>query len=105
MSQDTLSLYSSHLTKYGETEIKKAMLKLALEPRREGETAFPDLATVDQAIRREIGATRTKIGDCRVCGNMRMVVEYDAQGDREAKDCECRKLWWKENGIDDKNRH
>jgi len=72
---------------------------MALTPKEPYEKDWPDLATFDKEVRKAVGATRSKIADCPVCHNMRMVIEVDADGNRAAKDCECRLLWRKENGI------
>lgn len=49
MSPETLKLYSSHLAKYCVEDVRIAVSGLSLLRRKEGETAFPDLATIDDA--------------------------------------------------------
>jgi hypothetical protein len=53
VSNATLEIYCSHLSKYSLQDIRAAVSKLSLLKRAEGETAFPDLATLDEAVRCE----------------------------------------------------
>ena len=50
ISQQAFEVYSTQLQKYELEDIKAAITKLSLTRRREGETAFPDLGTVDEAV-------------------------------------------------------
>ena len=51
MSQQSLELYSSELSRHEVQDIEAAVRKLMYRRRGEGETAFPDLATLDEEIR------------------------------------------------------
>lgn len=51
ISAQTLQVYSSRLTRYDLQDIQAAFDLLAITRRQEGETAFPDLGTVDEAVR------------------------------------------------------
>ena len=46
VSNATLELYSSHLAHFQLEDVREGLRKLSLRRRQEGETAFPDLATV-----------------------------------------------------------
>lgn len=50
VSPETLKLYSSDLAKYGIDDIRAAVGHLSHLRRKEGETAFPDLAMLDDAV-------------------------------------------------------
>jgi hypothetical protein len=51
-----LALYASDLEKYSPLDIEKALMLIASVPRREGETAFPGVATILEAVRGVIRA-------------------------------------------------
>ena len=51
VSLPTYEIYASRLAKYELCDIRAAIEKLCLTPRAEGQTAFPDLPTVDAAVR------------------------------------------------------
>lgn len=50
ISAETLRIYSLQLAKYQWPDLQAAISHLALRPRAEGETAFPDLGTVNGAV-------------------------------------------------------
>ena len=53
LSRDTLILYASEICDFREDDVSKAIRKIAVRPREEGETAFPDLGTLLKAIKSE----------------------------------------------------
>jgi hypothetical protein len=53
VSKEILKLYCSEICSFREDDISVAIRRLALRPRREGETAFPTLGTLYAAIRHE----------------------------------------------------
>lgn len=46
-----LEIYSAHLSRYPMEDIRAACATLSLTKRNEGETAFPDLPTIDEAVK------------------------------------------------------
>jgi hypothetical protein len=54
VSGPALEIYSAHLTRYSLQDIQTAIGVLSLRIRNEGETAFPDLPTLDQAVKQGI---------------------------------------------------
>lgn len=56
----TLELYAQKLTQFPFESVNVAIGKIALEPRREGETAFPELATVLARVEVEELAARCR---------------------------------------------
>jgi hypothetical protein len=48
-----LKVYAARLAQYAPEDIKAACTRLSLTRRAEGETAFPDLATVDETVQQE----------------------------------------------------
>lgn len=53
VSQQAFEVYSTQLQAYDLVDLKAAITKLSLTRRESGETAFPDLGTVDEAARYE----------------------------------------------------
>jgi hypothetical protein len=53
ISAETLKVYSSRIGAYPLDDVRSAVNRLSLVKRAEGETAFPDLATLDEAVRGE----------------------------------------------------
>lgn len=53
VSPTTFDLFATHLSQYEQRDIAAAIRILSLRRRSEGETAFPDLATIDEAVRDE----------------------------------------------------
>jgi hypothetical protein len=53
VSPTTFDLFGTHLSQYDQRDITAAIRHLSLRRRSEGETAFPDLATMDEAVRDE----------------------------------------------------
>lgn len=51
MSPETLQAYSAGLEGFDPQDVKAAVGQLILVPRREGETAFPEFATLRMAVR------------------------------------------------------
>ncbi|WP_446744277.1 hypothetical protein [Silvibacterium acidisoli] len=51
MSEETQKLYVKHLQEFPIEVVKEAVKRIALEPRRDGETAFPPLAVVHARAR------------------------------------------------------
>lgn len=49
----TLELFAEHLCQYEQRDLAATVNRLALQERCEGELAFPDLATLDRAVRDE----------------------------------------------------
>ena len=56
LSKDTVKLYATELGDYLEQDVQAGIRRLGTTPRREGETAFPDLGTVLEAVRSARGA-------------------------------------------------
>lgn len=50
-SKETLRLYSQRLADEDLARVEKALIKIAETPRKEGESAFPDLGTILAAIK------------------------------------------------------
>jgi hypothetical protein len=46
VSAETLKLYSSQLSEYAEGDVRAACREIAHNPRKEGETAFPELGKI-----------------------------------------------------------
>ncbi len=51
VNPSTLLTFADDLSSYQLSDIEKALLQLASVPRREGETAFPEVATIFEAVR------------------------------------------------------
>lgn len=52
LSKETLKVYAQELAGFAEVDVAAGIRNLALTPRGPGETAFPDLGTVIQAVSR-----------------------------------------------------
>lgn len=53
VSPDTLALYLKEINLFDQRDIERAIRKMGRKSRREGETAFPDLGSLLEAIGRE----------------------------------------------------
>ena len=53
VNPQTFTVYAAQLSQYDQRDIGEAIRRLSLQRRSEGETALPDLGTVDEAVRGE----------------------------------------------------
>ncbi len=53
VNPQTFDVYAAQLSQYDERDIQAAVHRLSLQRRCDGETALPDLGTVDEAVRDE----------------------------------------------------
>jgi hypothetical protein len=53
VNPQTFTVFATHLSQYDLRDISVAVRRLSLQRRSEGETAFPDLGTVDEAVKDE----------------------------------------------------
>lgn len=53
VNPQTFTVYAAQLSQYDQRDIGEAIRRLSLQRRSEGETALPDLGTVDEAVRDE----------------------------------------------------
>lgn len=72
LSDTALKIYASQLSKHPIEDVQAAVTSLSLSKRQEGETAFPDLATLDEA--------------CILAGRPRRQAEYAREQARIAED-------------------
>src|ERR1035437_5214237 len=89
----TLDLCSTELSRRNFDAVRTAIDKLCVTTRRDGETAFPDMATllaaVDAATRQQDAGR--KFTSCEKCANGIVVVIR--KGEQFARDCECFEAW------------
>lgn len=55
VNAETFTVYAKHLARFPAECVKEAIEALSRRPRGEGETAFPDLGTVEAAVREAVG--------------------------------------------------
>jgi hypothetical protein len=60
VSPGTLLTFSMDLATYSLRDIDQALRQIGMMPRREGETAFPDIATIMEAVRGVVRANRVQ---------------------------------------------
>jgi hypothetical protein len=53
VNPQTFTVFATHLSQYDQRDISAAVMRLSLQRRSEGETAFPDLGTMDEAVKDE----------------------------------------------------
>ena len=90
-----LRLYSKAMADYHRIDIEAAVQELCLTERRDGETAFPALATVLKALRAVVSARRRRETakrreNCQTCKGVGWVVEMKDK-DSAARRCDCAK--------------
>lgn len=96
VTQTTLQVYDKRLQAFDLRDVRTAILALMETPRREGETAFPDLATLVIAVQRVQKARLNAWQKCEACasGMDGWQALYDDHGHRiGVTRCHCWKLW------------
>ncbi len=91
MGDGELLLYSRGLEAHSLPALMRVIGRMSTTKREEYEPKIPELGELIEMVRLE-ARKDNPIGDCEVCSNNRIVV-VERDGNRFAKDCECRVEW------------